>query len=123
MTTSTSTVTFHPCSFIHTSVPLIRQSETDEWPAVGDSLYVRISTKAYFYGKPTCQLLAPGDVPTTADYWFLGLCAEAMSNANDIVSTGTTIKFVSVAISGLAYTKDNMKLTSAKSLEPKVIEC
>ena len=127
MTTSTSTVTFHPCSLIHMSVPLIRHSESEEWPRGGQSLHVRVSNKAYFFGKPTCQLAAASanesDILAKPEYWFLGVCAEYMSDTNEIVSVGTTIRFVSVAISGLAYAKDNIKLVTAKSQRAKVLTC
>lgn len=111
-------MSFHPCSIIHSSIPLIRHSEKVDWPKVGDILYVRVSTKTYFYGQPVCQLADPDatDNPDEKHYWFVGICAEYSSNTAEINSIGTTIKFVSVAISGLAYLKsDNLTFTAAST--------
>ena len=114
------TTTFHEASFIHTAVPLIRSSEDDAWPSAGDSLFIRVSQKAYFDGKPACQLKGATEA-LTPQYWFLGICAQVPSTAKTVVSVGTTIKFVSVAISGVVYNNKSIIFLNPADITPTVL--
>ena len=108
-------VSFHPCSTIHTALPLIRASEKEGWPKPGEAVFVTVPQRAFFYGRPVCQI----GQKSTAGAYFLGLCTEDMNELEDITSVGTTIRFCSVMLRGLCYKDDKIVLSSPEMLDCK----
>jgi hypothetical protein len=101
----------HPCSTIHTAIPLILSKSDDSWPKVGEPVYVTVPQRAFFYGRPVCQIGKPTDQ-------LLGICTERITHMDDIVSVNTVIRFFSVMLRGLCYKDNKIIITSPDMKQP-----
>ena len=106
-----TTPVYHPSSTVHTAVPLILPPGQTDWPQHGDPIYITKSRRAFFMGRPVCQ------IGTEGTDQYLGICVNNVNPLNDITSVNSVIRFFSVILRGLCYKEHSILITSPEMLK------